>query len=69
MLNGQYSRSVHIDLEPYRTATVDYHFYFPAAGDDPHHPVHVAKNEQLIAHADPVTLHVVAEPSEIDRES
>ena len=44
-------RSVPLDLEPYRTQTLDYFFYFPAPGKFAHFPVHVAKNEQLVAAA------------------
>ena len=33
--NGQYTRSVPLDLEPYRTQTIDYFFYFPKAGQVP----------------------------------
>ena len=49
--NGQFTESVPLDLEPYRTQTIDYHFYFPQAGKFPHFPVHVAKNEQFVAAA------------------
>jgi len=69
VINGFYTRSVHIDLQPYSTRTFDYYFYFPAAGEQPHYPVHVAKNEKLIAHAAPVKLKVVAKPSKIDKTS
>ena len=69
VLNGQSTRSVHIDLEPYRTQTLEYHFYFPAAGEFPHYPVHVAKNERLLAQAAPFTLNVVDKLSRVDTES
>jgi hypothetical protein len=69
VMNGRYTRSVHIDLQPFNTRTVDYHFYFPVTGTFEHYPVHVAKNEQLLASASAVRLNVVAEPSQIDRES
>ena len=69
VLNGQETRSVHLALQPYNTQTVEYHFYFPAAGDYPHYPVHVAKNEKLLAHAKPVSLAVVERLSRIDRDS
>jgi len=67
--NGHYTRSRHIDLQPYRTQTFEYYFYFPAPGDYAHYPVHVAKNEELIAFAPPVSLNVVEKPSKIDRAS
>ncbi len=69
VLNGQSTRSVHIDLQPYATQTLEYHFYFPAAGKYPHYPVHVAKNERLLAQAEPCTLNVVDRLSRVDTES
>jgi len=69
VMNGQFTRSVHIDLQPYNTQTLEYHFYFPGAGEFPHYPVHVAKNGKLLANAEPFTLNVVEKLSKIDRES
>ncbi len=69
VMNGQPTRSVHVDLQPYHTQTLDYYFYFPAAGKFPHFPVHVAKNGELIAFAAPTTLNVVDKPTKIDTES
>lgn len=66
---GFYTRGLHVDLEPYRTRTVEYYFYFPLAGKYAHYPVHVAKNERLIGFAQPATLNVVVRPSKIDRTS
>ncbi len=63
---AQYTKTVLFDLEPYRTQTVDYLFYFPAPGTFPHFPVHVAKNEQLMAAAQPVSFNVVAKPTKLD---
>ena len=68
-LSSRSTRSVHLELEPYHTQTLDYYFYFPAAGDFPHFPVHVAKNEILLAHASARSFPVVEEPSRIDRNS
>ncbi len=69
VLNSQATKTIHLNLEPYHTQTVEYHFYFPAAGQLPHFPVHVAKNEALIAAATPVTLAVVDKATKIDTES
>jgi hypothetical protein len=69
VLNGQPTRTVYIDLEPYHTQTLEYSFYFPASGEFPHFPAHVARNEQLVAHASPFVLHVVDKPTRIDRQS
>jgi hypothetical protein len=69
VMNGQETRSVHLNLKPYNTQTIEYHFYFPAAGTYPHYPVHVSKNEKLLAYAESVTMTVVEKLSRIDRES
>ncbi len=66
VLNSQATKTVHLSLEPYHTQTLEYQFYFPAAGKFSHFPVHVAKNETLIAAAAPVTLAVVDKPTKID---
>jgi hypothetical protein len=69
VLNSQATRTAHVTLEPYHTQTIDYHFYFPTAGKFPHYPVHVSKNEDLIAFAQPFTFNVVDKPTKIDTES
>lgn len=67
--NGQFTRSMAIDLEPYGTRTLDYQFYFPAPGDFAHYPVQVAKNEAMAAVAASTTFHVVVKASKHDTES
>lgn len=67
--NGQYTRSVPLDLEPYRTQTIDYFFYFPKPGKFDHFPIHVAKNEQFVAAAKPFTFDVVEKPTKLDTTS
>src|SRR5262249_46580320 len=67
--NGQFTRSIPLDLEPYRTQTIDYFFYFPKAGKFPHFPVQVAKNEQFVAAAEPFIFNVVEKPTKIDTTS
>ena len=69
VMNGRFTRTVNLDLDPYHTKTIEYFFYFPAAGDYIHFPVHVAKNEQLIASAEPFLFRVVDEPSKVDTSS
>jgi hypothetical protein len=66
---GQFTRSVPLDLEPYRTATVDYLFYFPRGGHFLHFPAHVAKNETLVAAAKTTVFEVAETPSKPDAES
>ena len=68
-LNSRSTRSVHLELQPYHTQTLDFHFYFPAAGTYQHFPVHVAKSESILAAAKPRTFHVVDVPSQIDKHS
>jgi len=67
--SGQATRAVVLDLEPYRTQTIDYLFYFPKPGRFVHFPVHVAKNETLVAAAVPFTFDVVEKPTRLDTES
>ncbi|NQU24829.1 MAG: hypothetical protein HQ567_26400 [Candidatus Nealsonbacteria bacterium] len=67
--NGKFTRTLHVDLQPYHTQTGEYYFYFPLAGKYAHYPVQVAKNERLVAHAGAFKFNVVEEPSKIDRES
>jgi hypothetical protein len=66
LANGQPTRTVLLDLEPYRTQTIDYLFYFPRAGRFAHFPVHVAKNETLVTSAAPFVFDVVEKPSKLD---
>jgi hypothetical protein len=67
--NGQPTKTVWLDLEPYRTQIVDYQFYFPRAGQFDHFPVHVAKAEALVAMASPFHFNVVEKPTKLDTES
>lgn len=67
--NGFYTRGRHVELSSYNTESIEYAFYFPAPGTFPHFPAHVARNEQLIASAEPAKLKVVRELSEVDRTS
>lgn len=66
---AQRTRTLHVNVEPYHTYTHNYLFYFPATGDFPHFPVHVAQEEKLIAFAEPMTFHVVDELSKQDTTS
>jgi len=66
---GFYTKGVRVLLDAYATSSINYAFYFPAAGAVPHYPVHVAREGKLVAFAKPGSLNVVAEPSRIDRTS
>lgn len=61
--------SVLIQLEPFHTQTLEYFFYFPFTGEFQHYPAHVAREEKVVAHAEPRTLRVVEELSQVDRDS
>ncbi len=67
--NGQPTKTVQLDLEPYHTQIIDYQFYFPKAGHYAHFPVHVAKGEALVAAAVPFSFNVVDKPTKLDTES
>jgi hypothetical protein len=69
LANAKPTKTVLLDLEPYRTATIDVLFYFPKAGQFAQFPVHVAKNEQLVAAASPITFNVVEKPTKLDTTS
>ncbi len=63
------TRTVLMSLEAFSTATFEYAFYFPEAGDFEHYPAHVSAKERVIAVADPVAFKVVDRPAEVDRTS
>lgn len=69
LAGGRNTRTVLLDLEPYRTQTLEYTFYFPAPGTFAHFPVHVSKNETLVAAAASFSFNVVAKPTKLDTES
>ncbi|MGB2500164.1 MAG: hypothetical protein ACPIA2_10725 [Mariniblastus sp.] len=63
------TRTVLMSLEAFSTATFEYAFYFPEAGDFEHYPAHVSAKERVIAVADPVAFKVVDQPAEVDKTS
>ena len=67
--NHLVTRTVHVVLEAFSTQAMEYHFYFPRPGEFPHYPVHVSRNETLIAFAQPMTLKVVVTPTKVDTAS
>ncbi|MBL9077349.1 MAG: hypothetical protein JNL08_07595 [Planctomycetes bacterium] len=64
--SGFWTKSRTLELQPYATATVEYAFYFPTAGDFAHYAVQAAEAGALAAAATARTLHVVASPSRVD---
>ncbi len=67
--NAQFTKSVPIDLEPYRTFTIDTLFYFPMPGLFTHFPAHVSKGEKLVAAAAPMTFEVLAKARNLDTQA
>lgn len=71
--NGSdYTRTESARIEPFSTYRTDYWFYFPspstAAGFE-HYPVHVSKEDEVVAWAEPFTFNVVDRLSGIDEAS
>lgn len=64
--SGFYTRTQHMHLHAYGTQSIEYAFYFPAAGQWSHFPAHVTANGELVAFAAPTTLDVVVTPSTVD---
>jgi hypothetical protein len=67
--NGMNTRTVPVDLEPYRTHTVDFQFYFPRAGKFTHYPSHVSKAERVVAVAPTAQIEVLEKPRSLDTTS
>ncbi len=56
-------------LAPYGVVQLQLAFYFPAPGDYPAYPLHVSEGDQILAHAQPRTLRVSADPAPEDSAS
>ncbi len=63
-------------LEPYTTQTLEYFFYFPqsaqakvAAVSEPHYPVHLSRDEQVVGAAQPFVFKVVPQLTTVDKTS
>lgn len=63
------TRGVPLDFQPYQTQTLEYTFYFPAAGKFPHYPAHVAADNQLVGRTDATVFEVLAAPTRSDPKS
>ncbi len=66
---GFWTKGVPAQLEPYATGTLEYAFYFPAAGTFAHYPAHAAEKGKLAANAEPRSLTVALTPSKVDTTS
>ena len=66
---AQVTRAVAVDLEPFRTQTIEYFFYFPKVGKFQHCPAQVARDERVVASAQGLSLTVVEKLSKVDTSS
>ncbi|MEI6323950.1 MAG: hypothetical protein WCO91_00735 [Gemmataceae bacterium] len=66
---SQATRSIPLDLEPYRTQTIDYSFYFPVAGKYPQLPVQVSEKGKSVASGLAMVFLVLNKPSKADTAS
>ncbi len=69
VLDGQNTKSVHLDLQPYHTETVEYFFYFPSPGKFSHYPVQVATSGEILAFASAFEFNVVPALTAVDKNS
>ena len=64
-----YTNSRSVNLAPYTTQKIEIYFYFPETGKFPHYPVHVSRNEEVVAFTKPFVFNVVDKLSRIDKTS
>ena len=69
VLSSHYRHSHEVALEPYKTSSFEYYFYFPRAGSFGHYPVNVARAEQLVTSTAAVKFQVVDSPTTQDTDS
>ncbi len=69
VLDGHNTKSVHLDLQPYHTETVEYFFYFPSPGKFSHYPVQVATSGEILAFASAFEFNVVPALTAVDKNS
>lgn len=53
------TQTVPVLLEPFRTQALEFHFYFPQAGEYPHFPAHAGREGKVAGFAPAVMLRVV----------
>ena len=69
VLQTRITQSVPIQLDGFRTQTLDFHFYFPHPGEFAHYPVHVSRDGNVAASATPVTFKAVNTLTTLDKAS
>ena len=66
---GFWTKGRAVQLAPYATATIEFSFYFPSAGEFAHYPTQASEKGKLAAFATAKKLNVVDEPSKLDTTS
>jgi hypothetical protein len=64
---SQETRSIQIALAPFNSFSMEYSFYFPAAGHFKHFPAHVTSANLVLASAAPRSMEVIDTPAPVDR--
>lgn len=68
-LSGFFTGGRFLELAPYATERVEYHFYFPRPGTFSHYPIHVSQQGDFVTAAGGRTLNVVAKATQVDTDS
>lgn len=63
------TQSIPLELEGFRTSTLDFHFYFPRPGGFAHYPVHISQDGKVAASAAPATFNVVDSLTDTNKNS
>lgn len=66
---GPATWSVPVQLDAFATRTVEYAFYFPAAGEFAHYPAHVSEDGAFVGAAEAALRKAVASPTVVDTKS
>jgi len=67
--NGFRTKTFYKYLQPYKTETVEYLFYFPKIGKFPHFPAHIANSDKLLGYSTGNVLNVVNKLTTINKTS
>ncbi|MEL6896878.1 MAG: hypothetical protein AAFP90_12295, partial [Planctomycetota bacterium] len=66
---GRATDSKTVTLNAFAVTTIQYQFYFPAAGDFTHYPVCVADDDTAVARGTPRSFNVLDAPTKLDTQS
>lgn len=63
------TRTVQLELPAFGSASHEYWFYFPKAGEVDHYPAHVSDGEQILAWSNSMRIEVTDEQASVDTDS